>query len=380
VQIPVGPHDLTASWMTTALRAEGTIGDAAVVAVDVGPVGEVGMTGQIFRVRMRYDDAPAGAPGSVVAKLSGASPEVRDVVHSMGFYAREIGTYRELADDCPLRMPCCYFTALDEDTGDSVILLEDLTDLRQLAHTGGPVCEVERVVADLARLHATWWNDDHLSELSWLTLEGILTPGEGPGHLAQTWPTFLARLSAPITPELLATHELLLRYLEPVSTSLFHEPPLTLIHNDVHGDNLLWQEKAKSPVVFIDWQLATRARGVVDVAGFLCGHLDTEERRRHEHRLLRSYHTGLVQSGIADYPFSLCWDDYRCALLIPASRIAMAVGMHPDLTKTPGAFWDVLYPRFVAAIEDLDVADVLAARYGIALNDRPAPRLRADSR
>jgi hypothetical protein len=54
--------------------------------------------------------------------------------------------------------------------------------------------------------------------------------------------------------------------------------------------------------------------------------------------------------------------------------------MHPDLTKTPGAFWDVLYPRFVAAIEDLDVADVLAARYGIALNDRPAPRLRADSR
>jgi hypothetical protein len=87
-----------------------------------------------------------------------------------------------------------------------------------------------------------------------------------------------------------------------------------------------------------------------------------------------------VQSGIADYPFSLCWDDYRCALLIPASRIAMAVGMHPDLTEAPGAFWDVLYPRFVAAIEDLDVADVLAARYGIALNDRPAPRLRADSR
>jgi len=38
--------------------------------------------------------------------------------------------------------------------------------------------------------------------------------------------------------------------------------------------------------------------------------------------------------------------------------------MHPDLAKTPGAFWDVPYPRFVAAIEDLEVADVLAARYG----------------
>jgi hypothetical protein len=100
MQIPVGASDLTPSWMTAALRAEGTIGAAAVIAVDVGPVGEVGMTGQIFRVRMRYDDAPADAPGSVVAKLSGASPEVRDVVHSMVFYAREIDTYRELANRC----------------------------------------------------------------------------------------------------------------------------------------------------------------------------------------------------------------------------------------------------------------------------------------
>ena len=82
MQIPVGASDLTPSWMTAALRAEGTIGAAAVVAVDVGVVGEVGMTGQIFRVGIRYDDAPAGAPGSVVAKLSGSSPEVRDVVHS----------------------------------------------------------------------------------------------------------------------------------------------------------------------------------------------------------------------------------------------------------------------------------------------------------
>ena len=64
------------------------------------------------------------------------------------------------------------------------------------------------------------WNDDHLSELPWLALRGILTPVQGPGHLAQTWPTFLDRLSAPITPELLATHALFMRYLEPVSTNL----------------------------------------------------------------------------------------------------------------------------------------------------------------
>jgi hypothetical protein len=366
MQIPTGAQDLTPAWMTAALRAAGTIGAAAVVAADVGGVGEVGMTGQIFRVGIGYDDAPIGAPTSVVAKLSGASTEVRDVVHSMGFYAREIGTYRELAQRCPLRMPQCYYTALDDDTGDSVILMEDFSDLRQLAHTGGPVFEVEQVVADLALLHATWWNDDHLSELPWLALQGILTPKQGAGHLAQTWPTFLERLSAPITPELLATYALLTRYLEPVSTNLFTEPPLTLIHNDVQGDNLLWQDGAESPVVLIDWQLATRARGIVDLAGFLCGHLDTDNRRRHELRLLRSYHTDLMESGIADYPFDLCWDDYRCALLIPASRIAMAVGMHPELRKTPGAFWDVLYPRFVAAIEDLDVADVLAARFGSA--------------
>ena len=364
MDIPVGPDDITPSWLTAALRASRVIGDAAVVAVEVAPVGRVGMTGQVFRVVIRYDDARADAPDSVVAKLAGASPEVRDVVHSMGFYAREIGTYRVLANRCPLRMPLCYFTDLDEDTGVSVILLEDLTELRQLVSTGGQLFEVEQLVSDLARLHATWWNDEQLGDLPWLPLQGILTADQGADQVALHWPTFLDRLSAPITAELLATGGLLKRYLEPVWTDLFTDPPLTLIHNDVQGDNLLWEDGSDTPVVVIDWQLATRARGVIDVASFTCSHLDIAERRRHEHRLVRSYHAELLASGVVDYSFDECWDDYRCSLLLPASRIAMAVGMHPGLKKGPGAFWDVVYPRYVSAFEDLDVADVLAARYG----------------
>ena len=186
MDIPVGASDITPSWLTAALRAEGSIGHAVVVAAEVSAVGRFGMTGQIFRVVIRYDTTPAGAPASVVAKLAGASPEVRDVVHSMGFYAREIGVYRELASRCPLRMPRCFFTALDQDTGISVILLEDLTHLRQLVSTGGPLFEVEQLVSDLALLHATWWNDDQLAELPWLPLQGILTQIRAPGSSSST--------------------------------------------------------------------------------------------------------------------------------------------------------------------------------------------------
>ena len=44
-----------------------------------------------------------------MAKFSATHPEVRAAVHSMGFYEREIGFYRELAADCPVRTPRCYF-------------------------------------------------------------------------------------------------------------------------------------------------------------------------------------------------------------------------------------------------------------------------------
>jgi hypothetical protein len=80
----------------------------------------MGLTGQLRRLRIRYDKAEPGAPSSLLAKFSALYTEVRAAVHSMGFYEREIGFYREFAADCPVRTPRCYFGEVEIDSGASL--------------------------------------------------------------------------------------------------------------------------------------------------------------------------------------------------------------------------------------------------------------------
>ena len=52
------------------------------------------------------------------------------------------------------------------------------------------------------------------------------------------------------------------------------------------------------------------------------------------------------------------------ALLIPASRLATAVGLHRGLTATPDGFWNVVYTRYARALIDLGVTELLQQHYG----------------
>jgi hypothetical protein len=72
----------------------------------------------------------------------------------------------------------------------------------------------------------------------------------------------------------------------------------------------------------------------------------------------------LTERGVADYPLEPCRNDYGIALLIPASRLATAVGLHPALTATPDGFWNVAFPRYARALTDLGVSELLEQHYG----------------
>jgi hypothetical protein len=99
-------------------------------------------------------------------------------------------------------------------------------------------------------------------------------------------------------------------------------------------------------VTFIDWQMATCARCVIDVAGWVRGQLEPEVRRATELELLRLYHDALTASGVQDYAFEQCAADYRMATVLAPARLVCAVGFSEGLHAHPGAFWDTLFPRY----------------------------------
>jgi hypothetical protein len=192
-------------------------------------------------------------------KFSAPNPEARAMIHSMGFYEREIGFYREFAADCPVRTPMCYFGGIEMESGASLLLLEDLSWIHNLRSAGGFVDEAELVVQEIGRLHAAWWGDALLDKTPWLQRKGMMTPHQAPLVFTRNWERFLDKLSIPVTEELISAGALCARCLPAVAVSMHTEPPRTLIYNDLQGDNFLVAGDGEPLLAIVDWQLAVRA-------------------------------------------------------------------------------------------------------------------------
>ncbi len=211
--------------------------------------------------------------------------------------------------------------------------------------TAGTVEEVAAVLRALARMHARWWQDDTLANHPWLGLRSMLAPSAAADVFERSWPSFLGKFSPPVDQEIVAIKAWISSALGEAATTLFDTGPRTLIHNDIQGDNMFFPDDPNLPVVFIDWQLATYARGAVDVASAIRGSLEPEVRRSAEAELLRGYHEALVRGGVRGYSIAQCQADYDLAAVLAPARLASAVGLHPGLTGHPGAAWDTLFPR-----------------------------------
>lgn len=178
-----------------------------------------------------------------------------------------------------------------------------------------------------------------------LELKSLVAPGAMVSMFADSWPSFLGKLSIPVDADVVALGRWIDAELPRAAKVLFAGEPRTLIHNDVQGDNLFFDD-ATGGLLFLDWQLTTYARGAIDVASLIRGQLDVEIRRRHESDLVESYHRALLDRGVAGYTLKQCREDYCLATVLPPARLASAVGHHPGLHAHPGAFWDVLLPRY----------------------------------
>ncbi len=342
MQVPVSPDEMTADWLTSVLNAQAREPNH-VESCEVELLGgEQGMTGQLARLRLRYQDGRPGRPPTLIAKFSAAEPAARALISALGHYEREVRFYEELSSRTPVPMPHCYYSHLDSATGFAVLVLEDLARARNGNSIAGcSVDEVARVLPTLAVLHATWWQAADLAHAEWLRLRFLVAPEAMVGAFSDAWPSFLQKLSIPVTSQVIEMGNWIGQNL-PAAATLFDSGPRTLIHNDVQADNLFFDE---ADVIFIDWQMVTYARCVIDVANWVRGQLEPEVRRTAEPQLLRLYHDALVANGVQDYPFEQCMAEYRLATVLLPARLVCAVGLSEGLHAHPGAFWDTLFPR-----------------------------------
>jgi len=346
MQIPASPDELTADWLTSVLSPQG-LGPNCIESCDAELLGgDQGMTGQLVRLRIRYRDELAGLPATLIAKFPAAEPAERAVISALGHYEREVRFYELLSSRTPVPTPHCYYSHLDSATGFALLVLEDLARARNGNSIAGcSLMRSARVLLTLAMLHATWWQALDLAQASWLRLRFLVAPEAMADAFSDAWPSFLQKLSIPVTSQISEMGHWIKQNLHNAATTLFDSAPRTLIHNDVQADNLFFGE-VDEEVIFIDWQMATYARCVIDVADWIRGQLEPEVRRTIESQLLRLYHDALVANGVHDYTIEQCLADYRLATVLARARLACAVGLSEGLHPHPGAFWDTLFPRY----------------------------------
>ncbi|MGI9621288.1 MAG: phosphotransferase [Acidimicrobiales bacterium] len=355
--IPRTSNDVTAEFLTTALRQSGTIGpDTIVTAMTADPAGAgIGFIGEVAAFDLTYDGDATGAPSRVVAKFPTASPEIRAMMRPTRIYEREHRFYDELASETPIRTPEIYHITCETSSDEAVeeeylLLMEDLGGLTigdQLA--GVSVDQAASALTGLAEHHARFWGGSGLEAVDFVpVINGELNQSGVPIY-AGSLPGFLEVFAHALHPEMVphaeAYGESFLSLLDKLAAM-----PRTLVHFDYRADNLFFD--ADGSVVVIDWQSISQGGGAADVGYFLSQNLSVEDRREHEDALLHTYHDRLVASGVADYPFEQFFEDYRVGVMYGWIIPVFAVGSLDVSSERAMALWTEVLARVQAAIFD----------------------------
>jgi Phosphotransferase enzyme family len=343
---PVADHpgDLTAEWLTRALRR--TEPDTVVRAVEREAIG-TGQMGASFRLHLDGDRVPP----TLVAKIAAGDRAARERV-APGF-RKEVGFYTVFRERVAVRTPRCWYAAISDDFSSFVLLLDDLAPASPGVQADG--CTVARAadaVQNLAGLPAPVWNDaslfDHADWLTPMTEAGSAFLGD---VLVGATEQFLDRYATELADdaETLRTAAALTARWGTAGADAF-----ALVHGDYRLDNLMFPAHGPG-VTALDWQSLTIGPPARDLAYFLTTSLVVEDRRAHERDLVQAYVDALVASGIEDYGFEQCFDAYRLGVLQgPMITVLGCMYATAERTARADGMFLAMATRSCAALRDLD--------------------------
>ena len=313
-RLPVTPDEITADWLTDALRVR--YPGVTVTSLTSAPA--VQGTASKIRVHATYDAAgrAAGLPPTMVIK--GGFSAHRELMYRE--YMLEARFYAELAPRLPsIRVPHCFYAGWDDAQRQAIVVLEDL-DAR-----GASFCRVQttlsyaQAVSQLelqATYHAQWWLSPEFETGGALAWVDALDPlPEGAAGTYQR---------GQLKPEVYAHYMKLPRGL--AVSRAFHDRdrmeramerlrivdrsgPHCFLHVDPHLGNLYID--ADGAAGLLDWQAPRKGPWVHDFAYFLISSLDMLDRREWERPLLQHYLDTLQAKGVAAPTFKEAWQAYR---------------------------------------------------------------------
>ena len=305
VDIVERPDLVTPQWMTTVLRQSGQLDSGRVLSMEPKIIG-TGKMGDNARFTLQFDGEQGSAPSSVVVKFPARDETARAMAGAQGAYYNEVMFYRHLAGRTAMRTPAIYANEVTDDRLLFITAMEDMAPAEPGSQLVGESIEHVRVaMREAAKLAVAFYDDETLADHDYVT--SARGDGGALGHalLQQYLPGFLERFGHGINAEGQAFGA---KYVDHYTTfATRFTGPRTLVHGDFRSENILFHDNEACTV---DWQTTGESSPLTDLAYFMGGSVEVEDRRRWERDVVNEYSELLAAQGV-DLGFEACWEQYR---------------------------------------------------------------------
>lgn len=349
-------RQVTPEWLTKVLHQNGFLNQGIVSGVH-HVLTKTLMLSVVSRLEVRYSpEKDASAPSGLFLKIS--RPDLPRAIASE-INRKEVEFYRTipgLMTDPPFIR--CYDAAYSQETGQSHLLLDDLSETH--FQTESPqlpsqtYCEL--AVDCLAQLHAYWWEHPRLGK----DIGALFSEQEFTSFVREVDKNiigFLDFLGDRITIERRQVYERILASSHQPWKHLTGARGLTVIHGDAHCWNFLYpRDMERHRARTFDWSLWHVDLGVRDLAFMMTLYWDRERRAMMERHLLRRYYDGLLALGVKNYGWDECFQDYRGS----AIRNLNVPVVQWSQGRSPALWWANL-EKAMHAYEDLRCSELLSA-------------------
>jgi thiamine kinase-like enzyme len=338
-------------WLSDTLRRCGVLPRGRVVGLQQREGSA--FNSRVVHLRVQYSaDAPNGSPSALLLKRMDRGWGEREVA----FYQR---VRAEKAGALPMLVPC-YHADMDERTGSSLLLLDDVSSTHReavsrralLTHRGVPAPrDIDQIMISLARFHAHWWEHPALGQAEpMLVRTWYRDQPHFKAHVARRereWTAFANDVGAGFPDELRRLYEEALDRLPALWRHLSRRVDsmsgMTLSHGDCYLTQWLCPRGDAGQVYLIDFDSVSANLGAFDLVYLMATFWTREQRRAHEERCLQQYHQALRSAGVAGYG----WDE-----LIADVRLMTAfIVWDPVFDQTNGSPRDYWWPKMTCLVD-----------------------------
>lgn len=354
-------EDATPDWLTHVLHDTGHLPHGTVLTVHQHLTDA--FNSQTAHLRVRYsEDVDDEAPRHLILKLQ----HKHDGEQEVGFY-RLIGEHHHT-----LKMLArCYAQGYDAESGDSFLLLEDLSSThvapvtRQQLIDGVGIPRADHLdgIADaLAAFHAHWWEHADLGQNAITAIRPWYSDKEAyQQHIERRrreWDSFKRTAGHELTSQVRSTFEYVLKRMpslwdEYLEERIVPRKQLTLTQGDCYLSQFLCPrevageaQEPKGPTYICDFEAVSTNIPAYDIVYLLATFWTPEQRResRREDQFLHRYLQRLYKFGVDFYTWPQLWRDYQ--------MMATFMLFDPIWDQTAGASHSYWYPKLQCLVRN----------------------------